>query len=106
MQSTIVQWGHTKFWHGAAFRVKCMRNISVQHKKCAQQILVHEPKLCKVDICMRKKVVCTSYWRDKEVIHIGYRCVEHVLPYGINAHAKYGCTGLNLCTRSRLEGEQ
>jgi hypothetical protein len=35
--------------------------------------------------------VCTSYWCDREVIHIGYRCVEHALPYGVVAHAKYGC---------------
>jgi hypothetical protein len=52
------------------------------------------------------KVVCTSYWRDREVIHIGYRCVEHALPYGVVVHAKYGCTGSNLCARSRLDGLQ
>jgi hypothetical protein len=39
------------------------------------------------------KVVRASYWRDKEVMHSGYRCAEHDLPCGVAAHAKYGCTG-------------
>jgi hypothetical protein len=44
-----------------------------------------------------KKVACTSYWCDREAIHIGYRCMEHVVPYGVDAHVKYGCIGSNLC---------
>jgi hypothetical protein len=36
------------------------------------------------------------------VIHMGYRCVKHVLPYGVVAHAKYGCTCSILCMQSHL----
>jgi hypothetical protein len=50
--------------------------------------------------------VHTRYWCDKEVIHIGYRCDENVIPYGIVSHAKYRCTFSNLCVRSRLDGLQ
>jgi hypothetical protein len=52
------------------------------------------------------KVVRTSYWCDIEVIHIGYRCTDLAIPYGVVAHDKYGCTGSNLCTRSHLDGLQ
>jgi hypothetical protein len=52
------------------------------------------------------KVVCIGYWRDREVIRIGYRCAEHVLPYGVVVHAKYGCTCSNLCAQSHLDGVQ
>jgi hypothetical protein len=38
------------------------------------------------------KVVCASYWHDREVMHNGYRCAKHDLPCGVAAHAKYGCT--------------
>jgi hypothetical protein len=37
------------------------------------------------------KVVRASYWRDREVMHNGYRCVEHDLPCGVDVHDKYGC---------------
>jgi hypothetical protein len=39
------------------------------------------------------KVVCASYWRDREVMHNGYSCVEHELPCGVAKHSIYGCTG-------------
>jgi hypothetical protein len=53
-----------------------------------------------------KNVVCTSYGRDKEVIHINYSCVEHALPYGVATYDKYGRTCSKLCTRSHLDGLQ
>jgi hypothetical protein len=34
----------------------------------------------------------TKTVRDKEVMHSGYRCVEHNLPCGVAEDAKYGCT--------------
>jgi hypothetical protein len=40
------------------------------------------------------------------VIDIDYRCVEHVIPYGVVGNAKYECIGSNLCVRSRLDGLQ
>jgi hypothetical protein len=52
------------------------------------------------------KVVRTNYWRDREVIHIYYSCVEHALLYGVVSHAKYGCTCSNLCAQSHLDGLQ
>jgi hypothetical protein len=33
----------------------CMVDIGVRHKNCAQQVLVHEPKLCAVDISAQHK---------------------------------------------------
>jgi hypothetical protein len=48
--------------------------------------------------------VHASYWRDGEVMQNGYRCAEHNLPCGVATHAIYGCTGLNLCMESHLEG--
>jgi hypothetical protein len=54
---------------------------------------VQEPKLCAVDIGARHKSSARSYWRDREVMHSGYRCAEHDLPCGVVVHAKYGCTG-------------
>jgi hypothetical protein len=38
------------------------------------------------------KVVHANYWRNKEVMHGSYRCMEHELPCGFTAHAKYGFT--------------
>jgi hypothetical protein len=39
------------------------------------------------------KVVRTSYWRDREVMHSGYRCEENDLYCGVVVHAKYGHIG-------------
>jgi hypothetical protein len=65
-----------------------------RYKNCAQQVIVQEPKFCAWWILARDtKVVRTSYWHDKEVMHSGYRCAEHDLPCGVVVHAKYGCTG-------------
>jgi hypothetical protein len=65
------------------------------NQNCAWWILVRDTK-----------VVSIGYWRDREVIHIGYRCAEHALPYGVAEDAKYGCTCSNVCARSRLDGVQ
>jgi hypothetical protein len=71
-----------------------------------QQVLVHEPNYARWIMACDTKVMCMSYWHDIEVIHIGYCCAEHELPYGVDAHAKYGCTCSNLYTQSHLDGVQ
>jgi hypothetical protein len=66
---------------------KIARNgYQCKNQNCAQWILVHGTK-----------VVCTSYFRDKEVMHNGYKCVENDLPCDVVDHVEYCFTGLNLC---------
>jgi hypothetical protein len=62
--------------------VKCVQNINALYQNCARWVLARDIK-----------VVRASYWRDKEVMHSGYRCAKHDLPCDVAAHGKYGCTG-------------
>jgi hypothetical protein len=45
--------------------VKCTQNISAWYKNCARWILASDIK-----------VVHASYWRDREVIHSGFKVCE------------------------------
>jgi hypothetical protein len=56
--------GHTKIWHGATRRVKGTQNINTWYKNCARWILACDTK------------VVHSYWRDREVIHNGFKVRE------------------------------
>jgi hypothetical protein len=55
----------TKIWHGVARQVKYKQNISAQSENCARWVLERDTK-----------VVCTSYWRDREGIHSGFKVCE------------------------------
>jgi hypothetical protein len=56
-------------------------DIGARHKSSAHQLLARDTK-----------VVSASYWRDIEVMHSGYMCMEHELPSSFSMHAKYGRT--------------
>jgi hypothetical protein len=80
---------------GIVWRGECnaRRILACNTKICAHKILAHGTK-----------VVRTKYWCNKEVVHTGYRCAVHALPYGVVAHAKYGCTFSNWCVQNHLDG--
>jgi hypothetical protein len=53
------------------------------------------------------KVVCASYWHDREVMHSGYRCMQSTIYLVVLLRIlNMGVQVEILCMRSHLEGEQ